>query len=284
MSARHSDPRADLHAHTTASDGSLSATDLVRRAAENDVSVLAITDHDTLDAVREAIVAGVEHGVRIVPGIELSVRMPTGTMHLLGYFFEPEPPALVARLAELRAARERRAQSIVARLASLGAPIDYAQVRARARGSIGRPHIAETLVAAGHATDRQDAFDRFLADGAAAWVPSEGLAPEEAVELVRAGGGAPVLAHPASLRMSAKDLTRFVQRLTAAGLAGIEVHRPEHTEERRRQLRTLAQRFGLVATGGSDFHHPQGRNQPGDSGDPPLPLDAVDRLLATCGR
>lgn len=274
---------ADLHTHTLASDGSLTPEELVARAATRGVGTLSVTDHDTMASVRAAIVTGAAVGMRVVPGVELSVRVPVGTMHLLGYFHEPEPPTVIARLAELREGRIRRAERIVANLAALGAPVELERVLARAAGAVGRPHIADELVAAGLVPNRQAAFERFLADGGPAWVPTEGLGPRDAIDLVREAGGAPALAHPASLRMSSEQLSAFVQRLAGHGLAGIEVHRPEHGPERRHELRRIAQRFGLVATGGSDFHHPGGLNEPGDTGVPPLPEDAADRLLATCG-
>ncbi len=163
----------------------------------------------------------------------------------------------------------------------LGAPIDFADVARRAAGAIGRPHVADALVAAGHARDRQDAFDRFLADEGPAWVPHAGLEPREAIAMVRDSAGAAVLAHPASLRMSGRDLASFVRRLVGWGLAGIEVHRPEHTPERRASYAELAHRNRIVAAGGSDFHRPEDAVRPGDTGDPPLPLDTIDRLLPT---
>jgi 3',5'-nucleoside bisphosphate phosphatase len=238
-----------------------------------------VTDHDTLAGVAEAQEAGPSHGVRVVAGVELSVRAPSGSLHLLGYFPCADPQPLGARLAGLRDAREDRARRIVARLAEIGAPIDFADVAARAAGAIGRPHLADALVAAGHVADRQEAFDRYLADGGPAWVPHEGLAPREAIELVRGSGGAPVLAHPASLRMPPRELGAFVHRLTSHGLLGIEVHRPEHTPERRDHLTGIARRLRLVAAGGSDFHRPEEALRPGDTGTPPLPPDAIDRLL-----
>ncbi len=217
--------------------------------------------------------------MRVVPGVELSVRAPSGSLHLLGYFAGPAPEPLGGRLAQLRDAREMRARRMIDRLAELGAPIDFADVRARAGGAIGRPHLADALVAAGHAADRGDAFDRLLGDGGPAWVPHEGLEPREAIALVVESGGAPVLAHPASLRMPPRELGAFVHRLASWGLRGIEVHRPEHTPERRDQLRGIARRLGLVEAGGSDFHDRDGPLRPGDTGDPPLPADTIDRLL-----
>ena len=241
--------------------------------------MLAVTDHDTMAAVPAAAAAGAARGVRVVPGVEVSVRTPSGSMHLLGYFRAHAPPPLLERLEALRRGREERALRILARLADLGAQLDPADVAARAAGPIGRPHIAEALVAAGHARDRQDAFDRFLADRGPAWVPHAGIGPEEAVRLVAASGGAPVLAHPASLAMPPAALDAFVARLAAAGLRGIEVHRPDHAPERRDAYAALARRHRLVAAGGSDFHRPGEGLWPGDTGEPPLPEDAIDRLL-----
>jgi predicted metal-dependent phosphoesterase TrpH len=243
------------------------------------VGILAITDHDTLAGVAEAVSAGARLGMRVVPGVELSVHAPSGSMHLLGYFRDPDPQPLAGRLAAMRTARAARARRIVARLAELGVPIAFDDVAGRAAGAIGRPHVADALVAAGYARDRQDAFDRYLGDGGSAWVPHEGLGPEEAITLVTGSGGAPVLAHPASLRMEARELGAFVRRLVGWGLAGIEVHRPEHSPSRRAAFAELAHRNRIVAAGGSDFHDLGGELRPGDSGDPPLPPDAIERLL-----
>lgn len=248
-------------------------------AAAAGVGVLAVTDHDTLDGVPEALAAGAALGVRVIPGVEVSVRAPSGSMHLLGYLPEAAPEPIASRLAALREARATRASRIVGRLVAMGVPVSLADVAAHAGGPIGRPHVADALVAAGHARDRQDAFDRFLADGAPAYVPHEGIEPREAVRLVTDSGGAAVLAHPASLRMDDRDLADFVRRLRGWGLAGIEVHRPDHTPERRRSFAEIAGRLGLVPCGGSDFHRPGEGLTPGDTGDPPLPTDTIERLL-----
>ena len=272
-------PPVDLHAHTRASDGRLAPAELVAAAARAGVGTLAVTDHDTLDGVPEALAAGARLGVRVVPGVELSVRAPSGSLHLLGYFREPAPEPLAGRLAELRRLRAERAALMVERLAEMGAPIALADVEARAGGAIGRPHVADALVAAGHAADRQEAFDRFLADGRPAWVPHRGLEPVEAVRLVVDSGGAPSLAHPASLAMTPSGLEAFVHRLAAAGLRGIEVHRADHTPAMRDLCAGIARRRHLVPTGGSDFHGPDGDAVLGDTGVPPLPADVLERLL-----
>ena len=245
--------------------------------------MLALTDHDTLAGVPEAQEAGRARGVRVVPGVELSVRAPSGSFHLLGYFRDPAPEPLASRLAGLVEMRAVRAARIVELLGALGAPVSLDDVAARAGGPIGRPHLADALVAAGHVADRQEAFDRYLGDGGPAWVPHEGLQPRDAIDLVAASGGAPVLAHPASLRRPARELGAYVHRLAGWGLRGIEVHRPDHTPERRDLLRGIARRLSLVEAGGSDFHRPEDTLRPGDTGDPPLPTDTIGRLLEGAG-
>ncbi len=269
----------DLHTHSTASDGDHAPAELVRRAAARGVRVLALTDHDTMDGVAEAMAAGQEAGVRVVPGVELSVRVPRGSLHMLAYFPSPSPQPLGEHLAAARAARTDRAARIVDALAELGAPIDLGDVMARAGGNVGRPHIADALVAAGHCSSRRQAFDQYLGDHGPAYVGYDAPTPTEALALIRDSGGAAVLAHPASMGLPARHLTSAVQRLAARGLAGIEVHRPEHDAVRRREYARLARAFGLVACGGSDYHRPGDGVEPGDTGDPPLDPDAADALL-----
>ena len=268
----------DLHAHSTASDGDLEPAALVAAAARAGVTTLAVTDHDTMDGIPEALAAGEAHGVRVIPGIELTVRVPTGSMHLLGYFTTATPRPLVDRLAGVSQFREERIRRIVDRLGELGIALAWDDVRGRAAGQLGRPHVAAALVDAGHAASLDEAFDRWLADGRPAHVPSKGLEPDAAVQAVRESGGAPVLAHPASLALPDRHLSSFVQRLRAFGLVGIEVHRPEHRPQQRDAFATIARRLRLVASGGSDFHRPAGPFALGDTGSPGLPDDAVDRL------
>jgi len=270
----------DLHAHTTASDGDLTPAELVAAAAAAAVATLAVTDHDTVAGLGAAVEAGAGHGVRVIPGIELTARVPHGSMHLLGYFDDVAPEPLVDRLEELSAYREIRIRAIVERLGDLGVELAWDDVRARAAGQLGRPHVAAALVGAGHVATREEAFDRWLADGRPAHVPSRGLEPDVAVRLVRASGGVPVLAHPGSLALPARHLESFVQRLAAHGLVGIEVHRPEHTPEARDAYRRIAKRLRLVPSGGSDFHRPDGPFALGDTGRPPLDPAAADLLFA----
>jgi predicted metal-dependent phosphoesterase TrpH len=269
----------DLHAHSTASDGVLSPQELVARAARLGVSTLALTDHDTLDGLPAAQAAARLEGVRLVPGVELSVRVAHGSMHLLGYLPSAAPQPLAGRIGAIAAAREDRNRRMVERLAELGAPVEWEAVAAHATGRVGRPHIARALVAAGHAADVGDAFERYLAAGAPAYLEAGSLSPSEAVELVRASGGAPVLAHPGTLRLDPAALAELVAALAAAGLAGVEVVRPDHDEARRGELAALCARHGIIATGGSDFHRPDGQVELGRLG-APLDPGVCDRLLA----
>lgn len=233
-----------------------------------------------MDGVPEAMEAGTRLGVRVVAGVELSAVAPSGSLHLLGYFSEAVPAMLMDRLAALRRGRVGRARAMVDRLAALGMPLEWDDVASRARGSLGRPHIADALVAAGHVSDRAEAFARYLGDDGPAYVPSAAFAPEDAIGLVREAGGSPVLAHPYSLRMGRDALRAFTGALVDLGLCGIEVYRPDHDAPDTEALVSLASDLGLVATGGSDFHRPEGPVELGDTGPQPLPSAAVETLLA----
>jgi 3',5'-nucleoside bisphosphate phosphatase len=233
-----------------------------------------------MEGVPEAIAAGEASGVRVLPGVELSVRPPCGSMHLLGYFRRATPQPLADRIGAIAAFRSGRNMAIVERLAELGVPVDWFDVARRASGRVGRPHIAAALVAAGHVATVKEAFERWIGDDGPAYVDSGSLSAREAVTLVASSDGAPVLAHPASLRMDAARLEAFVAELAEAGLRGIEVHRPDHDTVQRTAYAAICTRAGLVPCGGSDFHRdaPEGPDV-GDSGRPGLPADTVERLL-----
>lgn len=241
--------------------------------------MLAVTDHDTFAGVEEARATAADHGVTVVPGIELTVRVPHGSMHLLGYFGSSSPPPLDDQLEALRAGRERRLRRMVVRLGELGVPVEWDAVRSRAAHQLGRPHLADALVAAGHCTSREEAFSEWIGFGRPAFIPADGLDPDEAVRLVVTSGGVPVLAHPASLALPARHLESFVQRLASRGLAGIEVHRPDHTPEQRDAYAAIARRRHLLDCGGSDFHRLEGPFPLGDSGTPGIPAAVVEKLL-----
>jgi 3',5'-nucleoside bisphosphate phosphatase len=233
-----------------------------------------------MEGVPEALAAGEAAGVRVVPAVELSVRPPSGSMHLLGYFRGTSPQPLTDRIGAIAAYRSGRNMAIVRRLGELGVPVAWSDVERRASGRVGRPHIAAALVAAGHVASMQEAFERWIGDDGPAYVDSGSLSAQEAVTLVAESGGAPVLAHPASLRMEPVRLGAFVAELAAAGLRGIEVYRPDHDAVLRDAYAAICARTGLVPCGGSDFH----RDAPecadvGDCGPAPLPPDTAERLL-----
>lgn len=247
--------RVDLHLHTNASDGQYSPTELVNLAREYSLEVIAITDHDTTDGIREAQEASQISGMPLViPGIELSAEDSTGDVHVLGYHIDLESAYFEERLAAFRADRYSRGQRILQRLAGLNLPLDWERVLAIADGgSIGRPHIARAMLEAGYVESVRDAFDRYLHNGGPAYVARARLSPEEAVELIHSAAGVAVLAHPGLL----PDYAAVIRRLVPVGLDGVEVVHPSNLENVRLNLRALAQQHNLIMTGGTDFHGPK---------------------------
>lgn len=278
MSSPGDPPSVDLHTHSTYSDGLLSPAELVAEAATRGVRFLGLTDHDTIAGIPEAQAAGASLGVEIVPGVELSTSLSGGEdVHLLGYFIDITHPELLAGLAEFAAARQERAARILARLREIGIALDEEAVFAQARhGTIGRPHIARELVAAGHAADLSDAFGRYIGRNKPAYIPRPRVDPRDAIALVTAAGGVPVLAHP----FSPGGVEGVLDRLIPAGLRGMEVDYGEYTPADRETLRQIAARRGLIATGGSDHHGPGVRGQARELGSAPVPLAAVTNLRA----
>lgn len=245
----------DLHAHTTASDGDQTPTQLVERAAECGLTALAVTDHDTTGGVAEAFAAGKRIGVEVIPGIELSVEFPDGQFHLLGFYIDPESPTLQARLNAVRAARADRNARIVARLEELGITIDMEEVKAEAGGEIvARPHFAKVLIRQGVVGSVKEAFDTYLGAGGLASVARVRLEPEEAIALVHAAGGVAILAHPNNLRRGPEETEAAIVAMQRQGLDGIEARYNLHTPEQTAFYLALAERHGLLTSGGSDFH------------------------------
>lgn len=251
----------DLHAHTTASDGSFTPRELVVEAKARGLSALGITDHDTLGGHAEALAVGAELGVEIVPGIELSVQNAAGEkFHLLGYYVAPDSE-LARELWELQRERDARNEVILGKLAELGKPVAMDRVREIARGGvIGRPHIARAMVEAGHVASVQEAFDRFLGDGSAATASKQVLTPARAVELIHAAGGVAVWAHPTrppSKRAGDVDLDVLEAQLRAwieIGLDGLETYYSQYSAQEASWTAQMAAKYGLLGTGGSDFH------------------------------
>lgn len=245
----------DLHSHTTASDGSLTPTQLVERAARVGVKALAITDHDTLDGLAEAMGAGIRFGVEIVPGLEVSAEYRPGTMHILGYFIDLESAQLQAQLGRLRAARDERNPKIVDRLRALGIDISLQEVLEVSGGEVvGRPHFARVMVEKGYVEDADEAFRKYLSKGAPAYVEKVRLHPKLAIEAIRNAGGVAVLAHPYQLRVDDAETERVVKELKEYGLDGLEVIYSRHKPSQVEYYSRLAAHYDLLITGGSDFH------------------------------
>lgn len=277
----------DLHCHTTASDGLLTPTELVARASSGGVEGIAVTDHDTTDGVAEAQEAGRTSGIRVISGIEISTRWNDRNVHVLGYFLTPDAPQLTRAVTALREDRASRAERIIAKLNELGYDVAMEEVLEEAGDAkmIVRPHIARVLVAKGYVSSVREAFTpELLADGGRAEVPKAAMPPSDAVELIRTSGGAAVIAHPA-VGHHDSDQPRsvpheLIDELTAVGLAGLEVDHPDHPPLVRDELRALAQKLGLVPTGGSDFHGEVGHVL-GSSATSPAALEALEARAAS---
>jgi predicted metal-dependent phosphoesterase TrpH len=263
----------ELHAHTTASDGTLAPAELVARAAAAGLAAIAVTDHDTMAGLEEAVRAGSENRIEVVPGVEISTSYAELEIHLLGYFVDPSWAELARRLASRRDDRDARAKVIVDRLRELGVAITYEDViREAGDGAVGRPHVAAALVTRGHVATRQEAFDRWLADGRPAAVPKPEFPFADAVATLLELGAVPIVAHPGLLKRP-----EVVDELPALGIAGIEVRYPKHTPEQVRRLDAFASAHGLLATGGSDFHFP---GQPAELGSQRIPAAVLEGLRA----
>jgi len=272
--------KVDLHSHTLASDGALSPRDLVRKAIEHGVSVLAITDHDSTEGIAEARAeASRRPGFTLVPGLEINCDVEGAEIHVLGYLVDHEAPWFQEFLREQRAARTERVHRLAARLAELGMPIDPAEVLALAgEAAPGRPHVAQVMVKRGYVKSVREAFDKYLRSDGPANVPRHRLTPVEAIGVIRRARGVPVLAHP-----GLADRDAMIPALVDAGLGGIETYYAEHSTEQVRKYLDLCRRFDLVATGGSDYHGAHtGRTNP--PGTPAVPLSAWEGVQARAAR
>jgi len=251
----------DLHVHSNASDGSYPPAEVVRLAKEGGLTAMALTDHDTVDGLPEAVAAGETYGVEVIPGVEISAQCPGGTMHILGLFVDYHNGLLDQRLAVLKQARIDRNPQIIAKLNALNIPITMARVEEiSGGGQVGRPHIARALMEAGYVASLQEAFDKFLGWQRAAYVSKFRFPPAQALAMIREAKGIPVLAHPFTLNLgSAFALKNRILELKDLGLAGLEVFYSEHTPEQEALYLKLARELGLLITGGSDFH---GENKP----------------------
>jgi len=246
----------DLHVHTQYSDGTFTPREAVSLARERGLDTLAITDHDTIDGLPEAFVAGAELGIQIVPGVEFSTVHGGEGLHMLAYYLDMEDAAFLAELARLREDRLSRAERMVQKLQALGYPITFERVREIAGGgTVVRPHVAQALVEAGVVPTVKDAFsDRFIGSGSPAYVQKHALDPIEAMRLIHAAGGVCVLAHPGTWREADPVPIEVVQELIGSGLDGIEARHPEHTPKMEGRFESIANGAGLFWTGSSDCH------------------------------
>ncbi len=244
---------AELHAHTTFSDGSLTPEELVREAIALRLAALAVTDHDIISGIAPARRVAEGHDLEIIAGLEFSASLDGHEIHVLGLFIDDESERLTAATHQARDFRKTRAEAIVERLSGLGVHVDFAHVEAAsAGGSIGRPHIAQALVDSNATKTLDEAFRRYLGIGRPAFVPKPTLSSVDVIDVVHAAGGVAILAHPASSRVT--DDT--IERLADHGLDGFEVRHPKHSAKTETRLRALIEKTGLLPSGGSDFHGP----------------------------
>ncbi|HYS31447.1 MAG TPA: PHP domain-containing protein [Streptosporangiaceae bacterium] len=247
--------RADLHSHSSASDGTRPPAEVIARAAGAGLDAIALTDHDTVAGIAEAA-AALPPGLALISGMELSCRRDGHSVHLLGYLFDPEHEELAAQCRAIRQSRVERAKAMVGRLADLGTGVTWEQVAAIAAGGVvGRPHIARAMIEAGVVGSFDEAFTpQWIGPGGRAHVRRYALDPAAAIALLHSAGGVAVLAHPLAVTRGWIAGEELIAELALAGLDGVEVAHPDHDMAQRNQLTTVARRLGLAKTGGSDDH------------------------------
>ena len=271
----------DLHIHTTASDGTDSPAEVVRRASELGLRAIAITDHDTVTGYAEAFSAGLDHGIEVVPGIEVSTKYGVA-VHILGYDIENLVPLLAGVVND----RDRRNEKVAALMAADGLPVTYAAMKQRFGTVIGRPHFGELLIELGLAADMTDAFARFVGKGQRYYVPRTTIDIDSSVEAIVASGGVPVLAHPFQYKKNDAELRELIERCMDHGLRGMECRYSGYTPEQSGYLEALAEEYGLLKTGGSDYH---GGHKPhialgsGIDGNLEVPYAWLERLKEAAG-
>ncbi|WP_033209270.1 PHP domain-containing protein [Gryllotalpicola ginsengisoli] len=268
----------DLHTHSSVSDGTQTPAELMRAAADAGLGTVALTDHDSTAGWQEARAAASDLGIDLVPGMELSTRYGWKSVHMLAYLFDPADPALTAETERIRDARRTRAEAMVARLAE-DYELTWEDVLAHTTpgASVGRPHIADALVTRGHVTSRSDAFATLLHPRGGYFEPLYAPSPLEGVKLIRAAGGVPVLAHPATRGRDNVLDPAYLKALVGAGLAGLEVEHRENTDDGKQYLLEFAAAHGLIVTGSSDYH---GAGKPNRLGENTTTPEALERICA----
>lgn len=266
----------DMHCHTTASDGSLKPKDLLEYAIEKGLKGIAITDHDTIDGVKEALDYSKEKAdFYCIPGVEISTEYLNEEVHILGYAIDLNNKELNDLLREMRENRETRTVKMIAKLADIGFDITYEEVKLLAKGVVGRPHIGQVLIDKGYAKNMQEVFDKYLKLGGVAYVPRFKITPLEAINIIIKAGGVPVLAHPGFI----KD-KQIIDNIISYGIQGVEVYYPSHLPHQIRQFRNLVDVNNLIATGGSDFHSiPNETTNKHDLGTAKVSIDLITKIL-----
>jgi hypothetical protein len=247
----------DLHTHTTASDGSYSPSSLLQAAVDAQITLLSITDHDTLDAYNQ--IEKIPNELRLIPGLEISAEYPK-TLHILGYGVDSNYQPLQKKLTQLQEFREKRNYKMVENLQNHGFAISWDElVKVAGSDLVGRPHFAQLLLQKGYVQNKQEAFDKYLKKGAPFYLDKKRMEPAEAIQLIRAAGGFAALAHPCQTGLQAQELESLVHDLAYEGLQGIEVYYSQHKTQQITEYKNLAAKYDLIITGGSDFH---GANKP----------------------
>ncbi|MDD3850466.1 MAG: PHP domain-containing protein [Firmicutes bacterium] len=274
-------PKADLHLHSNRSDGVLSPYEVVTQAPKRKPAAIALPDHDTVEGIPEALRAGEELGVRVVPGIEINTSSDNGELHILGYYIDHTDVGLINSLKELKGARMHRILAIIEKLNGLGLDITKEQVLSRAgkADTMGRPHVARVLIDKGFVSSIKEAFERYIGHGRPAYVERCKLMPREAIELIKGCGGVPVLAHPGIL-----SSVSFIDLCIAKGIQGIEAFHSRHDENQATAFTELARRHNLIVTGGSDCHGVSKHDGDLLIGRFTVDIRAVDRLKETADR
>jgi len=269
--------KVDLHLHSSVSDGVLSPAGVVAKAAELGLTVISLTDHENVDGIGPAQKAAEQYPPMVViPGLEINTDTSSGEVHILGYCFDHTDSQLLTALKKLRDSRLERAQKMIEKLSALGLKIEWERVKELSgKGSIGRPHIARALLEKGYIDTLKEAFLKYIGFGGPAYVPREKVTPTEAIELISGAGGLAVMAHP----IGTPNLDILLKTLVKAGLAGLEVYYKDYSGEDRKNLADMADRHGLIATGGTDYHGLDANVEMmmGEAGVPPY---AADNLIA----
>ena len=268
--------KVDIHMHSTASDGCLSPIELVRKSAELGVTIIALTDHDTVDGIAPALAAAKAFPwLKVIPSVEISTDIPHGEAHVLGYFIDYTDRELLVRLEGMRNSRRERGQRMVAKLRNLDINIEWQRVQEIAgSGSIGRPHIAQAMLEEGYIASIKEAFTNYIGRGSLAYIERQKMTPLEAVEIILRAKGLPVLAHPLTIN----DPEAMVIELKKAGLVGIEAYYDGYTADEVSRLVSLANRHNLIATGGSDYHGLELINETMIGGTD-VPMESAEQLI-----